>query len=161
MKSNKGSAITDAYESIYTELTDAGITPILQYLDNETSKELITAIKKNRLKYQLAAPHGHQLNPTERAVSTFKNHFITILAGCDKRFPKYLWCQLVPKAIITLNMLPQSRINPKLPAHNQVCGALNYQRTPLALLGTKIIIHKQSDQKKTWDKLGLPGFMVT
>ena len=45
IKSNKGAAITDAYKSIYTELTDARITPIIQYLDNETSKELITVIK--------------------------------------------------------------------------------------------------------------------
>ena len=35
MKTNKGAAITKAYESIYTELKDARITPIL-YLDNET-----------------------------------------------------------------------------------------------------------------------------
>ena len=41
MKTNKGQAITDAYDELHTELTDAGITPILQYLDNETSKELI------------------------------------------------------------------------------------------------------------------------
>ena len=34
MKTNKGAAITKAYKSIYTELTHAKITPILQYLDN-------------------------------------------------------------------------------------------------------------------------------
>ena len=104
MKSNKGAVITEAYDSIYTELTEAGITPILQYLDNETSKELIALTKKNNLKYQLAAPHNHRLNPAERGVSTFKNHFIAILVGCDERFPTYLWCQLVPQAVITLNM---------------------------------------------------------
>ena len=35
MKPNKGAAITDAYESIYTVLTEADITPILQYLNND------------------------------------------------------------------------------------------------------------------------------
>ena len=50
MNNNKGQALTSAYESIYDELTEAGITPILQYLDNETSKELITSIKKRNLK---------------------------------------------------------------------------------------------------------------
>ena len=108
----------------------------------------------------MAAPHDHRLNPAERAVSTFKNHFIAILAGCDERFPKYLWCQLIPQAVITLNMLRQSRINPKLSAHDQVFGTFNYQRTPLAPLGTKVIIHERPDQWKTWDKHGLPGFMV-
>ena len=132
MKTNKREAIKKTYDAIYTELKEAGIIPILQYLDNETSKELIASIKRKNLKYQLAAPHDHRLNPAERVASTFKNHFIAILAGCDERFPKYLWCQLIPQAVITLNMLQQSRINPKLLAHDQVFGTFNYQRTPLA-----------------------------
>ena len=39
MKSNKGAAITEVYKSIYAELTEVAITPILQYLDNEILKE--------------------------------------------------------------------------------------------------------------------------
>ena len=57
-------------------------------------------------------------------------------------------------------MLRQSRINPKLSAHDQVFGTFNYQRTPLAPLGTKVIIHERPDQRLTWDKHGLPGFLV-
>ena len=113
------------------ELTDVSITPILQYLDNETSKELIASIESKNLQYQLAAPHNHRLNPDERALNTFKNTFIVILAGCDERFPKYLFCQLVPQAVITLNILWQSRINLKLSAHDQVFNTFNHQRTPL------------------------------
>ena len=158
MKSNKGQATTTAYKALHTILTEAGITPILQYLDNETSIELIASIKKKNLKFQLAAPHDHRLNPAEREVSTFKNYFIAILAGCDEWFPKYLWCQLVLQAVITLNMLRQSRINPKLLAHDQVFGTSNYQRTPLVPLGTKVIIHEWPDQRMTWDKHELPGF---
>ena len=30
----------------------------------------------------------------------------------------------------------------------------------MAPLGTKLIIHKRPDQRKTWDKHDLPGFMV-
>ena len=42
MKTNKGQAITTAYEAIYKKLTEAGIIQILQYLENETFIELIT-----------------------------------------------------------------------------------------------------------------------
>ena len=59
MKSNKGAAIVQAYEEIYGDLQEAGITPTLQYLDNEISKELIASIKSKNLKFQLAAPHDH------------------------------------------------------------------------------------------------------
>ena len=86
MKTNKGQAITDVYDELHMKSTDADITPSLQYLDNKTSKELITSIKKKNLKYQLAAPHNHRLNPIGRAVSTFKNHIIAILANCNDKF---------------------------------------------------------------------------
>lgn len=45
IKSNKVSAIIATYDSIYSELFDANIVPILQYIDNEISKELIISIK--------------------------------------------------------------------------------------------------------------------
>ena len=59
MKNNKGQATITAYKSIYDELTEAGITLILQYLDNETTKKLIALIKTRNLKFQLVAPHDH------------------------------------------------------------------------------------------------------
>ena len=46
IKSNKGQAITTAYETLHMELTEARITPILRYFDNETSIELIASIKR-------------------------------------------------------------------------------------------------------------------
>ena len=51
MKSNKEVAITGAYESIYAKLIETGIIPILHYLNNETSKELIALTMKNKLKF--------------------------------------------------------------------------------------------------------------
>ena len=89
MKSQKGSDMAKAFDECYQQLKDAGVTPILQYLDNEVSKELIATIKDKKLQYQLASPHDHQLNPAERAIQTFKNHFIANLQGYDKRCPKY------------------------------------------------------------------------
>lgn len=142
-KSRTGPDMVAAYDKCYEQLRNAGITPVLQYLDNEVSASLIASIKAKDLNYQLASPNDHRLNPAERAVQTFKNHFIAILAGCDHRFPKYLWCRLIFQTVRTLNMLRISRINPNLSAHDQVFGVFNYNRTPLAPLGTKIIIHER------------------
>jgi len=49
MKSRKGADMVKAFDKCYQQLKNAGITPILQYLDNEVSKELIAAIKENKL----------------------------------------------------------------------------------------------------------------
>lgn len=83
IKSNTSSAIIAAYDSIYTKLSDAGIIPILQYLDNKISKELFFSIKSENLKYQLGAPHNCCLNPAECAIQTFRNYFVAILTGYD------------------------------------------------------------------------------
>ena len=59
MKNNKGPSIIKAYKEVYNELSEAGITSVLQYLDKEISKDLIQCIKDKKLKFQLAAPHDH------------------------------------------------------------------------------------------------------
>ena len=143
MKSKKGPDMVKAFDKCYKQIKDDGVTPILQYLDNEVSKELIDTIKDKKLKYQLASPHDHQLNPAEYTIQTFKNHFHANLQGCDKRCPKYLWCRFIPQTVMTLNMLQQLSINPKLSAHDQLFGTFNYNHTPLAPLGTKVIIHEK------------------
>ena len=43
----------------------AGITPVIQQLDNETSKELIEAIEEKQLQYQLVPPGNHQTQPAK------------------------------------------------------------------------------------------------
>ena len=64
--------------------------------------------------YQLVPPGVHRRNAAERAIRTFKNHFIAGLCSTDKNFPLHLWDQLVPQAELTLNMLRGSRLNPKV-----------------------------------------------
>ena len=61
---------------------------------------------------------------------------------------------------MTLNMLNQSRINPKLSAHDQFFGTFNYNRTPLAPLGTKVIIHEKPTQRASWDPHGKEGWLT-
>ena len=46
MKSRKSNELVRAFEQGYAELTDAGLTGQLLRLDNEISKDLITAIKE-------------------------------------------------------------------------------------------------------------------
>jgi hypothetical protein len=88
-----------AYNSIMTWLAACGLTVDLKILDNEAStthKEAITF--KWNTKFQLIPPNMHRRNQAERAICTFKNHFLSILAGVDAAFPLYLWDLLLPQA---------------------------------------------------------------
>jgi hypothetical protein len=69
-----------------------------------------------RTKFQLVPSDMHHCNRAKRAIRTFKNHFIAILAGVDLTFRPYLWDLLLPQAELTLNLLRQLALNPKIPA---------------------------------------------
>jgi hypothetical protein len=115
-------------------------------MDNEASTAVQHFLYSKYIQFQLVAPHVHQQNTTERAIQMFKNHFIAILCSTDKQFPIHLWDRLIPQAIISLILLIQSRLNPKLSAHVQLKCPFNYNATPLTPQGTRIVIHKQRDQ---------------
>ena len=89
-----------------TRLAARGLSVDLQILDNEASlayKEAITF--KWNTTFQLVPPAMHRRNWAERAICTFKDHFMEILAGADAAFPPYLWDLLLPQAELTLNLL--------------------------------------------------------
>jgi hypothetical protein len=104
IKNRKTTSLVKGYSELYEDLRKVGINPVLHRLDNETSKELIREIDKKGLDYQIASPGDHRLNHAERAIQTFKNHFIAILYGTDSNFPAKQWDRLIKQAVMTLNM---------------------------------------------------------
>ena len=101
------------------------------------------------MEYQLASPGDHRINYAERAIQTYKNHFISTLQGTDPDYPDNGWDLLMPQINITLNLLRASRVNPKLSAYAQVHGHFNFNKTPLAPLGCKIVIHDRADERRS------------
>jgi hypothetical protein len=149
-----------AYNKLIHRLTSKGFKPTLQRLDNEASatmKSLMTAMK---VEFQLAPAGMHRRNKAERAIQTFKNHFVAILAGTDPEFPLHLWDKLIPQAETTLNLLRQSNMHPQLSAHTHLNGVFDFNKTPLAPLGTKAIVHEKPNQRGTWAIHGQAGWYV-
>lgn len=66
--------------------------------------------------YKLVPPHLHRENTAERALQTFKSHFITFLSGLDPNFSISQWDRLLFQAQLTLNLMQTSHLNPKLSA---------------------------------------------
>jgi hypothetical protein len=145
---------------IYEELTVTGLKPTFQTMDNESSKALKLFLHSNDIQFQLVPPHVHQQNAAERAIQTFKNHFVAILCSTDKQFPIHLWDRLLPQAVLTLNLLRQSRINPTFSAHAQLNGPFDYNATPLAPPGTRVIIHEKPYKRGSWAPHGKNGWYV-
>ncbi len=91
MKNRTAGEMIRAYQALIDRLNLAGIFPKLHILDNECSADLKAVIKENRMKFQSVPPHDHRRNIAKKAISTFKDHFISILCGADKAFPLNLW----------------------------------------------------------------------
>eukprot|EP00978_Attheya_sp_CCMP212_P006283 scaffold14236_cov54-Attheya_sp.AAC.5 len=62
--------------------------------------------------------------------------------------------------MISLNLLRGSRLNPKLSAYAQVHGAFDFNRTPLAPPGTKVLIHEKPDVHASWAAHAVDGWYV-
>ena len=160
MKSRHEQEMIRAYAKMHDYLTERGLKPVLQKLDNEAPKGLKKYMAQHNVTYQLVPPHVHRRNAAERAIGTFKDHFIAGLSTTDKRFPMHLWCQLIPQATITLNLLRASRLNPRLSANEQLNGTFDFNRTPLAPPGTKVIVHVKPLVRQTWAPHGLDGWYI-
>ena len=111
-------------------------------------------------KSQLVPPHIYRRNSVERAIRTFKEYFIAGLSSTHKDFPLHLWCQVIPHAILTLNLLRQSHMNPKISGYAQLHGEFNYNATPLAPPGTQVIIHEKPTLRGTWSPHGVKGWYL-
>jgi hypothetical protein len=105
MKSRSASEWFKAYDSVHQELTVKGFKPKLQTHDNEASTALKNFFTVNDITYQVVPPHCHRRNAAERAIRTFKEHFVAGLSSVDPSFPLHLWDRLLPQAEITLNLL--------------------------------------------------------
>ena len=161
MKNRSSKETIKVYKEIYRYLELRGMKPRLHKLDNEVSealKEFI--IGEARCKMQLAPPHIHRQNAAERAIRTFKDHFIAGLASTDPDCPISLWCRFLPQAETTLNLMRASRINPKLSAHEQLEGSFDFNATPLVPPGTMVIMHEKPGQRKTFGKHGVKGWNI-
>jgi hypothetical protein len=105
MQSRPGANILDAYKTAPLQLCNAGLRPQLHRLDNECSIVLKQFLRDKAIDFQLVPPGIHRRNAAERAIRTFKNHFIAGPSSVDKDFQLHLWDRLRPQAGLTLNLL--------------------------------------------------------
>ena len=87
IKNRQAATICDDFLKIHKILKLRGSDPKLYIMDNECSRDLKQAMKKHTIDFQLAPPHIHRKNATERGIRTCKNHFISGLSTIDPYFP--------------------------------------------------------------------------
>jgi hypothetical protein len=72
----------------------------------------------------------------------------------------HLWDRLLPQAVVRFNMLRTSRINHKLSAVTHIDGQYDFNRTPMAPPGTRIIAHETPNRRQTLAPHGHYGWYI-
>ena len=160
MPNRTATSILTAYKQLHGQLVTAGRRPKLQRIDNECSDALQQYMTSQNVSYQLVPPGIHRRNAAERAIRTFKNHFIAGLSSTDSNFPIHLWDKLLDQAVLSLNLLRGSRVSPTKSAWEDLFGPFDYNATPLAPPGINILVHDKPNDRDTWAPHASAGWYV-
>ena len=158
LKSRTAGDIAKAYNNIINLLNKHGAKPNTFILDNECSKELTNTFEKHNISYQQVPPKNKRRNAAERAIQTWKDHFIAGLSSVDPEYPIVEWDRLVFQGVLTLNLLRNARCNQHLSAWAYLFGNFNFNKTPLAPPGIKVMIHTKIEGRQSWGPRSEPGF---
>ena len=161
LQSRSAKALTKAYQAIFQRWKATGvICPNWHILDNEAPAELKQAIRENKCRVELTPADQHRRNAAERAIQTFKGHFISVLAGVDNSFPINQWDELLPQTILTLNLLRQSNVAPNISAYAYHHGSFDYNRMPIAPMGCAVQFHIKPNRRTTFGEHSGDGFYL-
>eukprot|EP00804_Cyclotella_cryptica_P008215 CCRYP_015150-RB/>CCRYP_015150-RB protein AED:0.19 eAED:0.17 QI:0/0/0/1/0/0/2/0/720 len=110
--------------------------------------------------YQLVPPDDHRRNLAEKAIQTWKDHFIAALSGTAEKFPLHLWCQTLPQMERQLNLLRQSRLHPKLSAYAHLYGHHDYNALPFVPIGMEALVHDKPHRRKSFAQHCSKGWVL-
>ncbi len=78
----------------------------------------------------------------------------------DPSFPSYVWDLLFPQAELTLNLLRQSALNPRILAWEFFQGPFDFNKTLLGPVGCHVLIHAKPVTRHSWDFRAKEGFYI-
>eukprot|EP00956_Cyclotella_meneghiniana_P017716 scaffold29109_cov56-Cyclotella_meneghiniana.AAC.5 len=161
MNSKKDKEMIRAYDALVLRLKRAGVVPKKHVLDNEVSEAMKNHIRDDlKFTMELVPPGCHRRNAAEVAIRNFKSHFLSVLAGTADNFPPSLWDRLMPQTEVTLNLLRQSNATPTVSAYAHLSGPFDYNKMPLAPMGSEVQVHEKTDKRGTWAFHSLDGWYL-
>jgi hypothetical protein len=98
-------------------------------------------------------PYGYPHRPTSQSLgqccqtrdSNFHGNFISALATVHRNCLLQLWGDFLPQVELTLNLLQFSRSDPTKSANEEDKGKFDYNKLPLAPLGTKGLLYNDPE----------------
>jgi hypothetical protein len=159
-KNRSGPDLLAALQRAVTFFSERGAAPVLVRMDNECAAVTKEWLKSTSLDLELTPVAHHRTNKAERAIGTWKDHFIATLATTDPNSPLSLWEDYIEQAELTLNCMRTSPASPLLSAWEALCGRFDIMATPIAPLGMKVMVHDTPEKRGTWEVHGKVGYYI-
>jgi hypothetical protein len=145
----------------FYRLHDPTFVPLVEVMDNVKGEEIRANLRKHGIELQRVPVRNHRANNAERAIRTWKNHWIATIAGCSKYFPSQAYRHLVQHCEQTLNLLRVSRIDPTISAFEAFTRKpYDYNRNPLFIPGHRAVIWDSPEQRKSFAHHGQEAFYI-
>ena len=160
LKSRQGAELAKAFNRCCLKLKVTPTDRNMFILDNKCSNDIKNTISSYNATFQLVPPHQHRQNAAETAIKIVKSHLLSGIATCHTQFPITEWDRLLPQAELTLNLLQNSRINPKLSSWAFLHGQHDFNKHPLAPPGSKLLVHTKPSNRASWAFHGVQGCYI-
>jgi hypothetical protein len=160
VKDHTSASYIVAYNRGLEAMAKDGIYPTHEVMDNVLSKEIADNLANRHIKIHLVPVDDHRTNKAERAIRTFKDHWIANLASVSKSFPLSGIKHLLPQVLISLNLLRQSRINPRISAWEQVHGPYDFNAHPMHPPGTRCVVLDDPSKRQSFANHGTQCYYV-
>eukprot|EP00804_Cyclotella_cryptica_P008459 CCRYP_003952-RA/>CCRYP_003952-RA protein AED:0.49 eAED:0.38 QI:0/0/0/1/0/0/2/0/237 len=117
------------------------------------------AITASGMTYQLVPPGDHRRNIAEKAIQTWKDHFIAVISGTGAKFPLHLWCQLLPQMGANSAFYGNQCI-PHISSHTHLYGHHDYNAHPFVPLGMEALVHDKPHRRKSFAQHCTKGYVI-
>lgn len=162
MASRSSSDYIKAYKKTFDFYSSHDHRPSYQRLDNETSEDLETYLRTvAKVSVSYVAPNSHRANKAERAIRSWKNHFIATLSSVQADFPMYLWDELLPQSELTINHMRPCPTDPTISAYHGMHGSPHdFLAHPIHPCGMLVLIYDSPETRGTWAPHGVKGYYL-
>ena len=158
MKSRSAAEYQRAINSALQFFRAHRISTAILRMDNECSELVKKYVRDNDLVLELTPASQHRTNKAERSIRSFKNHFISSMAGVDEDSPVDLWSDYTNQIEETLNLLRLGRSGKS--AWEDLFGPRDFNKVPIAPIGIKVVAHVPPEERSSWAQHGLVGYYI-
>ena len=159
--SRDAAALTAAYEEMLDFFKQRMHAVEMVRLDQECPPLLQQAFRLAFVNHQRAPAGNHRTNSAERAIRSWKNHFIASLCTMDRLCPLQLWALMVRQCELTLNLIRPSYRNKSISAWQELHRTrYPFHSQPFGPVGCKVFIHLRSLERASWSPHAEEGFYL-